>query len=382
MTVRVAAGSSTHVDDPAARRAEVETKLERVRAWLEASELEGLLLSAQANFAWITAGGRSHISIGEAGGVASVLVTHDRAFLLTTNIEVRRLIEEEVEGLPLDPVDRRWYTPGDERAAIAEICDPSRTVSDLESAGLALAAPGFVELRRVLLPSEQARYRALGRDVAEALETAAREAQPGELELEVAGRIAFECARRDILPLVNLVATDERIARHRHPLPAATPVGKTLLVALTGRRYGLHASLTRMVSFGAPDDELEARHRAVTRVDAAVIAASAPGTSLGDVMAVGMDRYAAEGFPREWELHHQGGLTGYAGREVFATPGEPYRLRADQALAWNPSITRVKSEDTILVTAGGFEILTRSSWPMRGVEVGDTVVERPSILLR
>ena len=34
------------------------------------------------------------------------------------------------------------------------------------------------------------------------------------------------------------------------------------------------------------------------------------------------------------------GLTGYAGREIFAVPGSPYVLKGDQVVAWNPSITR------------------------------------------
>lgn len=82
------------------------------------------------------------------------------------------------------------------------------------------------------------------------------------------------------------------------------------------------------------------------------------------------------------ELYHQGGLTGYAGREVFAMPTEGYRLQADQALAWNPSITRVKSEDTVLITAVGAEILTVGDWPTSEISSGPNELVRPSILVR
>jgi Xaa-Pro aminopeptidase len=180
--------------------------------------------------------------------------------------------------------------------------------------------------------------------------------------------------------MVNLVAADERVAEYRHPLPTSKTLANTLLVALTGRRHGLHASLTRMVSFGRPDDDLRARHESVTRVDAAEILASRPGRSLGEVMKKGVDQYAAEGFPDEWKLHHQGGLTGYAGREVFATAATAHALEAGNVLAWNPSITKVKSEDTVLVTDAGYEVLTRTGeWPENDVTVDDKSVGRPAI---
>src|SRR6266550_8911987 len=59
--------------------------------------------------------------------------------------------------------------------------------------------------------------------------------------------------------------------------------------------------------------------------------------------------------------HHQGGLTGYRGREVFAVPGDPTPLPEACAVAWNPSVTGGgKSEDTALVTAAGVEVITRT----------------------
>lgn len=110
----------------------------------------------------------------------------------------------------------------------------------------ARADDGYVELRRVLHPEEQERYRRLGRHAAEAVEAAAREAQPGDTELDVAARIADGCMRHDIVPLVNLVASDERIGSYRHPMPTSHTIGGTMLLAVTGRRHGCtHRSLAR-----------------------------------------------------------------------------------------------------------------------------------------
>jgi hypothetical protein len=71
--------------------------------------------------------------------------------------------------------------------------------------------------------------------------------------------------------------------------------------------------------------------------------------------------YADAGVPDEWRLHHQGGITGYSGREVFATPGDETTLPDACAVAWNPSVAGGgKSEDTALVTHAGVEVITRT----------------------
>jgi len=61
-------------------------------------------------------------------------------------------------------------------------------------------------------------------------------------------------------------------------------------------------------------------------------------------------QYETAGFKNEWQLHHQGGPTGYTTRDCIATPNDSAKLVPSQALAWNPSITGTKSEDTIIIT--------------------------------
>jgi len=363
------------------RRAEVAAKLELARAWMARQEVRGLLLTGQANFAWATAGGHNHVSLGRAEGVASVLITGDAGYVCTNNIERARIVNEETDRLPFEVAEWPWYQPERARVVIDEICPAESVVSDVGSFGLAVADASVAGLRRTLLPPEVDRYRSLGVDASQALEATARAVRPGDRELDVAARLASECRKRDILDLVNLVGADERIAAYRHPIPTANTVQRVVLVALTGRRHGLHASLTRMVSFGPPDPELTARHQAVLRVDTRQILESRPGAEVKDVMMAGARQYESEGFPDEWHHHHQGGPTGYAGREVLATPTSHYRLGANQAVAWNPSITRVKSEDTVLVTGHGPEVLTRTgSWPEHQVRISLGSMARPAIL--
>jgi Xaa-Pro dipeptidase len=92
-----------------------------------------------------------------------------------------------------------------------------------------------------------------------------------------------------------------------------------------------------------------------------VLTQSRPGRMLGELFGVLSHAYERQGFPEEWRKHHQGGLTGYSGREVFATPGDGTVLPDTCAVAWNPSVTGGgKSEDTVLVTQAGVEVLTRT----------------------
>jgi Xaa-Pro aminopeptidase len=363
------------------RSEEFAEKLERTRRWLAATGAGGVLVTGNGAFAWITCGGDNHVSLGTDDGVASVLITEDRAFLLAANNELRRIVDEESAGLELEPITWPWHRPAQARALV-DLLAAGPVISDLGQLGLARADTSFAELRFRLLPSEIERYRRLGQYAAEAVEAACEQARPGEREREVAARIALACAARGIQPLVVLVAGDDRIAHYRHPQPTEHAWQHSLMAALTGRRMGLHASLTRMVSAGPPDAVLAPRFAAVQRVDAAMLLASRDGASLGEVLARGQAQYAEEGFPSEWELHHQGGLTGYAGRERFAVPGEPHVLTPGQVVAWNPSITSVKSEDTVLVTAEGPVALTVTHrWPRELVRVSEGAIERPALLV-
>ncbi|CAN5864638.1 M24 family metallopeptidase [soil metagenome] len=364
------------------RTEEVAAKLEKVRLWLAETGLGGAVLGSQANFAWITAGGHNHVATSAEAGVCSVVITAVGATVVTPNIEGRRLADEELPRGCFEILEYPWHQPEQKDSLVGELVGGGRVASDLPK-GAQQPATGVTNLRRVLLAPEVDRYRDLAQDAASIVESACRAAALRESELDMAGRVAAWCFGKNILPVVNLVAADERIDRYRHPVPTANRVDRAMLVALTARRHGLHASVTRTVCFGEPGDDQRSRYLACARIDARMILASRPGAGLAEIFAAGVDQYAAEGFPDEWKLHHQGGLTGYAGREVKANPSAAYVLQEDQALAWNPSITGAKSEDTILTTDREVEVLTSTGhWPSVEVKLEDTPFRRPDLLIR
>jgi antitoxin VapB len=205
--------------------------------------------------------------------------------------------------------------------------------------------------------------------------------RPGQSEREIAAGLSRECESREIQAIVNLVASDERVYRFRHPLPTAKTLGQYAMLVLCGRKWGLVCSVTRLVHFGKLPAELEQKQEATARVDARLIQATRPGRVLGEVFAEGVAAYREVGFADEWRRHHQGGPAGYEPREWLARPDSPEIIRAGQAFAWNPSIEGTKMEDTILVGPGEAEILTATpGWPTIEVRLDGHAIQRPAIL--
>ena len=148
------------------------------------------------------------------------------------------------------------------------------------------------------------------------------------------------------------------------------------------RKWGLIVSTSRLINFGTLEPRIADRHRAVTRVDAAFISATNPGRDVADIFAAGVWEYERQGYPDEWRLHHQGGPTGYEGREFRATLQTHSIVAENQAFAWNPSITGTKSEDTIIATSSGPEVLSMADdWPVLEVETESGIIRRPDILV-
>ena len=358
---------------------ELDIKLSRIFELISRNDLEALLIQRVTNFAWMTCGGASYINTAEDSGVASLLITPHRRYLITNNIKAPRFQQEErLEEQGWDFEVTQWYQTRD---AVDELTKGLRLGTDgLNPHGEDLNSE-LIRLRANLLPVEQDRIRKLCQGCAQAMKAAIYSIKPGMTEFEIAAILAQETQRREILPIVNLIATDERIYSYRHPLPTDKQLERYAMLVLCGRKQGLVASITRLVHFGRLPDELRRKSEAVAEVDATLIDATRPRQSLADVFIKAQTKYAEVGYPHEWQLHHQGGPAGYAPREAIATITADWIVREGQAFAWNPSITGTKSEDTILVNEESFENMTEiNGWPEIKVEVDEQIISRPAIL--
>jgi Xaa-Pro dipeptidase len=353
-----------------AATAEAERKRSQVREAAGAAGYPAVLATHGPTVRWLLCGRGQPVSASGADADYTLVLVDDHAYALFPDIESSRVDEEErLHELGYEPMPFPWHEGREQ--TVARLLEGRKPLvgEELEAA----LAPS----RRVLSLEERARYRRAGADAAAAMVACLRELRPEDSETEAAAELAREARRRGFFPPVVLVAGEERQKRHRHPLPTSAELGRHALLAITAEREGLHVSLTRIVSFGAAPTELERVVSAAAAVDAVMLAASQPGNTLGDVFAAAADAYAAADFPDEWRCHHQGGLTGYQGREVFAVPGDPTVIPESCAVAWNPSVTGGgKSEDTALVTSDGPEVITRTP------QLAESVVDglpRPAI---
>jgi len=316
----------------------------------------------------------------EPAGLCGVLVGHNGAWLLVPNNEEARCRAEAFAGLDLPVIVQPWYRMPLDLAARPLLPPGAVVIADVEVDGQPPAAGELVSgMRQRLGEAEVERYRGLGEDAAAALEAAVVEAVPAWTELEVAGTISAALKAYDIEAKVLLVGNFERAARFRHFVPTAATVSGGFFASVTATRHGLHASLTRAVAFGRAPDQLSERQQAVLDVDRTLLSGSRPGARLGTLLDTAATAYARHGYYDEWKEHHQGGTTGYAGREAFAIPGSDYALEAGMAVAWNPTVPGAKSEDTFLVSAAGLEWLTRapgSDWPL---DEGHGQLPRPAL---
>ncbi len=366
---------------------ELQTKHQRVVEHLSRHDLDAAILTRRRNFAWYTGGGQNYVNFADDVGVATLVVTPDRAVCVTSSIEAERMWEEEVGRLGIEVIECPWHDAEAATRVFVDLIGDKRAARDCSLPALPDSvrplAPDFDRLRWQLSPGEVERYGALGKDTAACLEQVCRSFPQGSSEFELAGRLSELLLARHARPHVLLVAADDRIKKFRHPIPTRARVKQMAMVVVCAERAGLICSATRLFRFGPADADLRRRHEAVCRVDAAMMAATRPGRTLGDVWDTMTEAYAKVGFADEWRLHHQGGPTGYATREARALPGSDLPILRNQAFAWNPSITGTKSEDTILVGRTDREILTGGGdWPAVRAEWPDVSLSRPDILVR
>lgn len=329
----------------ASRATEVAGRVASLRDLLKRRAVDAALLGRRRNVSWLTAGARGHVLQSSDDAVVRILVTRNDIVAITQNIEAHRIATEELAGLDIEVASVPWWEPGAiEREA------RRRSGADRPADDDALE-PDLLAVRSVLSPSDRAHMAHLGRTATAAVDSALASVEPGrteeDLAADVIGRLPGVAA-----PVV-LVAADERVALHRHPLPGRTAIRRRVMLVIVAEAAGLHVALTRMRELEPVSPELERRFAAVAAVRDAMHAATKPGATFGMVLAAGRQAYAAAGFPEEWREHHQGGSIGYQARERLAFPGDPTEIRAGMAFAWNPSIAGVKVEDTIVVDDHG-----------------------------
>ncbi|MBX9976266.1 Xaa-Pro peptidase family protein [Cytobacillus firmus] len=357
--------------------------INKIKKYLEQKGYDGILLRKRNNFSWLTEGRKNHIVLCEPNGVADWLIFKDKNFLITNKMEKRRMLEEECRNLSFefDTLITEWYESSE--GIINELTAGKHVVTDVPFRDWKMADKDLSVIRSVLSGKEIENYRGVCQDTASILEQTCKELKQGMTELETCALLFRKALERDLNVQVALAAADERIFKYRHPIPTNKKLDKYIMIVICAERGGLVANATRFVHFGPLPPALIVNKEKLARIDAVMNANTVPGKRISSIIKEGIKQYGLAGFPEDWKLLHQGGLTGFSSREYLATPASTEVVMENQAYAWNPALPGVKSEDTILVLSNGIEFLTETkSWDYLEVKYGKTSYLRPDILVR
>lgn len=365
----------------AARRADVEEKHRRVQRFLEATGYDAVVLGRADAIAWFTSGGEAGESMtGEAGAVWLYVNRQSRA-VICDNVQSARIFEEEAAGLGFQLKERPWTE--DLGRVVAELGHNRRVAGDVDLPDVSPEAERLRELRFPLTRLERQRLRELGRALTLALEATCRNFEPGETEADVAGHLAHRLLREGVVPIDLSVAGDDRPSRFRRPTFKAAEIRRRATLSAVGRRHGLCASATRIVSFGHVERAFREAHGLAAMVDATYIFFSRPGEAVSGVFRRAKRIFEKYSRPDEWTLDYQGCLTGYRPCEARLLPESDRTLAHGVPLCWSPSVGAARSADTVVVDDRGFEVVTEAQrWPKVEVTVKGYPILRPGILER
>jgi Xaa-Pro aminopeptidase len=365
---------------------ELDDKTERVARLARESDLSGILLTTQTNFAWLTGGGSNRIDGSREPGAGNLFVTADgRRFVIANTIEMPRLLAEELGDGGWQPLEYAWTDEHARPETVTRLAQRAaggdRIGADWPvAAAIAIDRP-ITRARNLLTPPEIERYLRLGADAGRVLGEVCRNLEPGEDERAIAARTAAAIATVGARAVVTLVAADDRITRFRHPVAGTRRWERLVMVVLGAQRAGLIVSLSRIVCAGRVQASMRELTEATAGVFGRLLEATRPGAKGRELFAVAQQAYAKAGFPGEETQHHQGGPTGYRTREWIAHPQSEEEVQARQAFAWNPSITGTKVEETALLDETGLRLITTSpDWPSHPISVGGATLPAPGVL--
>lgn len=358
---------------------EIAGKLEYMRRALQETGATGIRLRGTDWFSWATAGATHTVLLAAETGVAEVLVTPDRAWIVTSEIEAQRFEDEELAdrsngSAGYELMVYPWSDSAAQQQMIEKatqggtiLSDKPAQLSDRSELPLPLS---LIAQKRILLPTELDRYRRVGRLASEAMTEVMSQVQPDWTEYQLVGAGAAALWQRGLHPALTLVAGERRLPLYRHPIPTSDAIGRVAMMVFCARGAGLYANLTRYVYFGSLSGSEANLHNQVQQVEAATLNACRVGTPLNQVYRAIAQAYEQIGHAEAIREHHQGGTTGYLSREVIATPSSTEALAANTAMAWNPSLPGAKIEDTfVLLEDGSLDNLSYdANWPSAEIE--------------
>ena len=197
--------------------------------------------------------------------------------------------------------------------------------------------------------------------------------------MNIAAYFQFLQSKAGIASDALIAGGDQRFLTYRHPMPSNKKVNKSLMLHSAARKWGLHAPITRLFSFGKPDKKFLAPFKAVANIQARVFEMVRPGIYYSDIFNLIKKAYKDNGFENEWQKHYQGGPTGY----VIV---DAQRLLSDKIIQkfmpfeWFSTVPGSKIAELMLLGKDNPEYASlQEPWPHFTVHLKDHTVNMPGI---
>ena len=364
----------------AERRADVDAKQAQVAALLLEQDCEALLLLEPENLSWITSGGQAR-SVLDPQQMPALYVSTDVRCLLASNLDAQRIFDEEIDNLGFQLKEWNWNWGREQ--LLTYLSRGRKLGCDVVRPDAKLVADPVRRLRYAVSEYEQQAYVRLGNVLTHALEATCRTMPPKQPEAEIAGHLAHRVLKHGA-ELVNVeITADDRSRTYRRPAFTSALINRHCVITATVRQFGLYATASRAVSFGAADANFKKEHDAACKITTSYISSSWPDAIPSAILQAGRRVYQINLYEHEWRASPAGWVTGRAAVEQLLTPQTTENLRPGWALTWRSSVGAAVSCDTFVVTAAGPLMITApGNWPKKRIRISGANYDRPDILQR
>lgn len=360
---------------------DLNSKKKRLWRLLKCKGLDGVLLNRRSNFAWYTGGGDNHVILGSEYGAASLLILRDKTYVLAQSMDGLRLMDEQVSDLGYELAQYHWFEG--QNTQLDRLVAGKKIGSDTPSDRFVfLTDLDFRSIIFPLTPSEIQMSRDIGRSWEDAILEVCSDLKPGITELEVAGRLMNAFTKREFTADVLLVGSDQRLQKYRHCLPTTKKVEKHMLMHVAGRKFGLHANVTRIIHFGPVPDEIQRKQDAVNQICSILFSRLEAGYHYSALLNDIKKAYLDEGFGDEWKGHIQGGPNGYEIVYPMLAYDPSTVLQNNETFTWLVTLPGAKTEELSLLTDTGVEIISLTDrWPGKKFSANGQTFTQPDILV-
>jgi Xaa-Pro dipeptidase len=272
----------------------------------------------------------------------------------------------------------------DTRSPAAVRCERLR--ESLPGVRLEPADEVFADLRRVKTEAEIDHLRHAAQVVEDAIQRAFGEARPGGTEADLASTIAAATAARHVTPgHCETSAGTRGSACFPFSTERRLAAGDVIRSDCGGRYRGYWADTGRTAVLGEPPEALDRCFAAVHAGIEAMLSAVRPGVPAGELFTIGVQTVRDNGIGH-YQRHHAGHgigldmyepplLVGVGGSADIHASGGPGDVLAEGMVLnvelpyYELGLGGVQIEETLVVRADGYELLTRAPRGMRRIPV-------------